>query len=369
MPRIAVLTSFNRAHIFPRDIMIRIRSMRIWKIPLVIWISVLVLVAASGFFLGVRFDTDPIIQWAIAAIFGAVLLAAAHKGLPQFFLTLLIAPTTFAAITCGMANEPILTSPLRLPFMLGPEMIFILTAIVTVSALSWYRYSKSSNRFAHILFWVFVLNWVILAFNVLYFDDWKLENYLTVPFIILIYITHRWFRLSNLSYGLIFLYMMLHIYGSHYTYSEVPFGFWLDSTFELGRNHYDRIVHFAFGFLLAYPIREMVIRISNVKGFWGLYSPVEFVLAFSAIYEIIEWAIAVMFGGDLGIAYLGTQGDIWDAIKDMALAGLGSVITMAVIAVIRFWYKPKEFWRECVDSLKVRKHTPLGEEMLDRIRK
>ncbi len=163
--------------------------------------------------------------------------------------------------------------------------------------------------------------------------------------------------------------MMLHIYGSHYTYSEVPFGYWLDSTFELGRNHYDRIVHFSFGFLLAYPIREMVIRISNVKGFWGLYSPVEFVLAFSAIYEIIEWIIAIAFGGDLGIAYLGTQGDVWDAIKDMALAGLGSVITMIIVLVIRFWYKPKEFWHECRESLRVRKHAPLGEEMLDQIRK
>jgi putative membrane protein len=343
--------------------------MRIWKIPLIIWVVALILTIASGFFLDVRFDINPIIQWAIAIIFGGTLLATAHKGLPQFFLTLLIGPTTFSALTCGFATAPIATSPLGLPFILGPEIIFILTAIITFGALIWYQYSTSSNRFAHILFWVFVINWVVLAFNVSYFDDWKMENYLTIPFIIIIYVTHRWFRLSNLSYGLIFLYMMLHIYGSHYTYSEVPFGYWLDHTFELGRNHYDRIVHFSFGFLLAYPIREMIIRISNVKGFWGLYSPIEFVLAFSAIYEIIEWAVAVIYGGDLGIAYLGTQGDVFDAIKDMALAGLGSVITMAVVAIIHFWYKPKDFWQECWNSLKVKKHTPLGEEMLDKIMK
>lgn len=343
--------------------------MRIWKIPLIIWVVAIVLTIASAFFLDVRFDISPALQWIISLVFGGALLWSARRSLPQFFLTLLIAPTTFSAITCGMGTNPIETSPLHLSFVMDPGLIFILTALITIGAQVWYELSKSHNRFAHILFWAFVLNWIILAFNVLYFDDWKLENYLTIPFVILIYVTHRWFRLSNVSYGLIFLYMMLHIYGSHYTYSEVPFGFWLDNTFELGRNHYDRIVHFSFGFLLAYPIREMVIRVSGVKGFWGLYSPVEFVLAFSAIYEIIEWIIAIMFGGDLGIAYLGTQGDVWDAIKDMALAGLGSVITMAVVAIIRFWYNPRDYWRECLDSFKVKKFRPLGEEMLDRLQK
>lgn len=343
--------------------------MRIWNIPLIIWIVITILVLAAGFFIGIRFDTDPFMQWAPAILWGIVLAWAGRASLQQFFLTLLIAPTTFTALTCGFATLPNLDAPIRLPVVLGIEYVFLITVLVTLGALAWYRHTSAQHRFAHILFWVFVFNWIVLAFNVRYFDDWKLENYLTIPFIVIIYVTHRWFRLSNISYGLIFLYMMLHIYGSHYTYSEVPFGYWLDSTFELGRNHYDRIVHFSFGLLMVYPIRELIIRVSDVKGFWGLYSPVEFVLAFSAIYEIIEWIIAITFGGDLGIAYLGTQGDVWDGIKDMALAGIGSVIAMAAVMIVRFWYEPRQYWRECIDSLKVKKHTPLGEVTIERLQR
>ena len=130
------------------------------------------------------------------------------------------------------------------------------------------------------------------------------------------------------------------------------------------RNHYDRIVHFSFGFLLAYPIRELTIRISDAKGFWSFWFPVEFVLAFSAVYELLEWLIAVMFGGDLGIAYLGTQGDVWDAQKDMFVAGLGSVIAMLVIFVILWYFRRADFWRDLMDSFRVKQKKALGEEAL-----
>ena len=97
--------------------------------------------------------------------------------------------------------------------------------------------------------------------------------------------------------------------------------------------------------------------------------PVEFVLAFSAIYEIIEWLIAVAFGGDLGVAYLGTQGDPWDAIKDMALAGLGSVIAMPLVLTVPLTLSRGRFWQEFRESLKVKQHDALGEEAIRRIRK
>jgi putative membrane protein len=203
---------------------------------------------------------------------------------------------------------------------------------------------------------------------VAHFQDWILENVLTVPFALLILVTHKWFRLSNVSYGLIFAYMVLHIIGTHYTYSEVPFGFWLQGLLGLGRNHYDRIVHLSFGLLMAYPMREIAVRIGEVRGFWGLYVPVEFVLAFSAIYEILEWLIAVIFGGDLGVAYLGTQGDEWDAIKDMALAGAGAVIAMCVVLVVLAVLKRGAFWKELRESLRVKQHEALGEEAIQRMR-
>jgi putative membrane protein len=195
-----------------------------------------------------------------------------------------------------------------------------------------------------------------------------MENWLTVPFVILIYLTYRWFRFSNVSYGLVFTYMMLHIYGSHYTYAEVPFGFWMQSVLGLARNHYDRIVHFSFGLLLAYPVREVVIRISDTKGFWSYWFPIEFVLAFSAVYELLEWGIAVIFGGDLGVAYLGSQGDVWDAQKDMFVAGSGSVLAMLAVAIIIWRYRRADFWRELRESFTVKNKRELGEVALEDMR-
>ena len=160
--------------------------------------------------------------------------------------------------------------------------------------------------------------------------------------------------------------MVLNVIGSHYTYSEVPFGFWLQDFFNMSRNHYDRIVHFSFGLLFAYPMREIFKRIGNSKGFWAFWIPVELVLALSCVYELIEWGIAVVFGGDLGIAYLGSQGDIWDAQKDMALAGLGSVVAMCITAFFIMRYNFNGFWKEFKGSLKIDKNV-LGEEALAKL--
>jgi len=127
----------------------------------------------------------------------------------------------------------------------------------------------------------------------------------------------------------------------------------MQSFFSLGRNHYDRIVHFCFGFLLAYPLGEFFEKISKSKGFWSLYIPIEFVLAFSAIFEITEWIIATIFGGDLGVAYLGSQGDVWDAQKDMALAGIGALLAMFSSFLIKLYYSGKNYLREIKNSLKI----------------
>lgn len=188
---------------------------------------------------------------------------------------------------------------------------------------------------------LYTLVWIWAAINPLHTDDWLLENILVIIFIFLLIVIYKKFPLSDLSYILITIFLILHTIGSHYTYAEVPFGFWLDETFNLGRNHYDRIVHFSFGLLLAYPIREVFLRVAHSKGFWAFYLPLDVTLAFSALYEMVEWGAARVFGGELGAAYLGTQGDIWDAQKDMLAATVGAIICMTITALVRKKFKNK----------------------------
>jgi putative membrane protein len=129
---------------------------------------------------------------------------------------------------------------------------------------------------------------------------------------------------------------------------------------EGGRNHCDRLVHFCYGLFLAYPIREMFLRIGNVRGFWGYFLPLDLTMSTSMLYELIEWAAAEFFGGELGMAYLGTQGDVWDAHKDMALASLGALIAMVVTALINARMQ-RDFAREWAESIRVKRKRPLGE--------
>lgn len=198
-----------------------------------------------------------------------------------------------------------------------------------------------------------------------------LENALTAIFVVALVVTYRWLPFSNISYTLIFIFLCLHTIGAHYTYSLVPYNEWtkhilgrpLNDFFGVQRNYYDRLVHFCFGLLMAYPIREMFMRVAGARGFWGYYLPLDLTMSFSMLYELIEWAAAVYFGGDLGAAYVGAQGDIWDAQKDMAMATLGAVISMSVVAFIN-WKFDKNFGAELRDSLRPREIGPLGESKL-----
>jgi putative membrane protein len=222
-------------------------------------------------------------------------------------------------------------------------------------------------KFKIFLFIAFLAVWAWAAIDPLFRHDWLLENYLVFVFVPIILILGRYFRLSNLSYSLITMFMMLHVIGSHYTYSEVPFGDTLQAWLGADRNMYDRLVHFSFGFLLAYPIREVFMRVAHTRGFWAYFMPVDLTFAFSAIYEVIEWRTAANVDLSAGLAFLGSQGDIWDAQKDMLLAGLGAIIAMAIVALINMSLK-KGFWREMADSFRLSKDDhPLGEEELARM--
>lgn len=206
--------------------------------------------------------------------------------------------------------------------------------------------------------------WLWAAIHPAYPHDWWLENILVLIFVPLMVGLGWYFRLSNLSYTLIAIFMVLHLIGAHYTYSEVPFGYTLQRWWGAERNLYDRLVHFSFGFLVAYPVREVFIRLVRVKGFWSYYLPLDVTLSFSALYEVIEWQVAARVDPAAGLAFLGTQGDIWDAQKDMLLAGLGAMLAMLVIALLNWRYNP-DFAREMRESLRPpADDVPLGEARL-----
>ena len=164
--------------------------------------------------------------------------------------------------------------------------------------------------------------------------DWLLENVLAITAVGVLVVTYRRFPFSNLSYCLIAAFLTLHAIGAHYTYAEVPFGFWLKRRSALSRNPFDRIVHFAFGALLVYPVREILVRKAGVRGWWSYYLPCSAILAQSGFFELIEAAVAMIVSPELGNLYLGTQGDEWDAQKDMMAALTGALLTQSTAALI-----------------------------------
>jgi len=232
----------------------------------------------------------------------------------------------------------------------------------------------SHDRYPVVLFALLLLVSGLLAISPHDRADWALENGLLVIGVVVLVATRRALPLSRVSYTLIFLFLCLHSVGAHYTYSEVPYDEWfatltgrtLSSLTGASRNHYDRLVHLAYGLLLAYPIREVFLRVAEVRGFWGYYLPLDVTMATSMLYELIEWAAAELLGGELGTAYLGSQGDPWDAQKDMALATAGAVVAMLVTAALNWRYQ-RDFAQEWAHSLRVKRAAPLGEDELRRL--
>lgn len=178
------------------------------------------------------------------------------------------------------------------------------------------------------LFIVYIILWLYYAIAPLDRFDWVLDNLLVFllgpPFLY----SARRFRFSDPSYILIILYLMLCAAGAHWSYSFVPFGEWMKDVFGLARNHYDRLVHFAFGLLLAYPLKEWLDRFVKVSFPWSYYFSPLLLVAFSALFECIEAIVVEMVNPELGLIFLGAQGDIWDAQKDIIVALFGGALTM-----------------------------------------
>ena len=216
--------------------------------------------------------------------------------------------------------------------------------------------------------------WILLAIDPHDRSDWALENVLVVVAAFALFFSYKRLLLSRVSYTMIFIFLCLHTVGAHWTYSLVPYdqavqtitGHSFNELVGWQRNQYDRIVHLAYGLLLAYPIRELFLRIAQVKGFWGYFLPVVLTMAASMFYELVEWGAAEVFGGGLGMAFVGAQGDVWDAQKDMWLATLGALIAMGITAAINVRLQ-KDFAREWSESLRVKQDEPLGEDAIARL--
>lgn len=162
---------------------------------------------------------------------------------------------------------------------------------------------------------------------------WTMEALPAIVALIILLATYKRFRLTTLSYFIIALLSITTFIGAHYTYTKVPFFNWLKDHFELNRNHYDRFGHFLKG-LLAIVLREITIRKTPLKkGPWLTAITLSYILAISALYEIIEWLASVISkGGKASEEFLGSQGDRWDAQWDMSLTFLGAILALLFLS-------------------------------------
>ncbi|MBA3849773.1 MAG: DUF2238 domain-containing protein [Opitutus sp.] len=182
-----------------------------------------------------------------------------------------------------------------------------------------------------------------------YPQDWWLENALVLTTVAYLWLTYARAPLSRTNYVLILLFLGLHEVGAHTTFAEVPYDDWsrhlfgvsLNAVLGWERNHYDRLVHLCYGLLITLPMQETIeLRLGGLRGFARYFIVWIFILATSSAYELIEWAAALVFGGDLGQAYLGTQGDVWDSHKDTGLAVLGATVVLGAQALGRLYRRP-----------------------------
>ena len=180
---------------------------------------------------------------------------------------------------------------------------------------------------------VYVLVFIVCAINPYSRSVWWAENIPILVIVAVIAIIYKYYRFTPMSYVLMACLIILHTIGGHYTFERVPFDL-VTRFFGFSRNHYDRMAHFSVGFY-AYPIAEVLLFKSLVRSRWVLLLfPIFAIFTTAAVYEIFEWQYAVSADASAGIAVLGSQGDIWDAQKDMLSDGLGAIFSMALFWLI-----------------------------------
>ncbi|MDX1401069.1 MAG: DUF2238 domain-containing protein [Kiloniellales bacterium] len=184
----------------------------------------------------------------------------------------------------------------------------------------------------------FALYWLVLAIAPVNRFDWFLENLLVFAGAVVFVATYRKFPLSSYCYLLILIFLALHSLGAHYTYSQTPIGNRAAEIFGHDRNHFDRLVHFSFGLLFYYPIKEFLDRyLITGKCHWQTIISLSFILALSSLYELLEWAAAIILKPEDALAFLGTQGDVFDAQKDAGLAFTGGLLAVLLSRAARLF--------------------------------
>jgi len=190
-------------------------------------------------------------------------------------------------------------------------------------------------KFPHYLLLTYLILFIILAINPYDRTTWIVENLPIVLIVLILALTYKKFQFTNTSYIMMAFLIFFHTIGGHYTFERVPFDS-ITNLFHFSRNHFDRMAHFTVGFY-AYPIAEILYRKKLVKSKWVLFLfPIFAIFTVAATYEIIEWIYAALSNPAAGAAFLGSQGDIWDAQKDMLADGLGSIF-----ATLFFFIKKK----------------------------
>jgi putative membrane protein len=193
--------------------------------------------------------------------------------------------------------------------------------------------SSRPVSYPHLLAALFVVVFVALGIAPVSRDVWVAEVIPVVIVFALLVITYKDFRFTSLSYSLMAFWLFWHTIGGHYTFANVPFG-WVTELFGFERNHFDRIGHFSVGFY-AYPLAELATRRRWCGPLLASFLGVFFIMSIAAGYEIVEWWFAVVVGGGAGIEFLGSQGDVWDAQKDMLADTLGALCVIALFWVVR----------------------------------
>jgi putative membrane protein len=189
------------------------------------------------------------------------------------------------------------------------------------------------ERFPLLLFAAYLVLFAVCALHPYDRLTWVSENIPIVLIVGVLVVLYRKFRFSNTAYALMAVLVFMHTIGGHYTFERVPFRFVTD-LFGFARNHYDRVAHFSVGFY-AYAIAELCVRRRLVRSLWVLaLFPVFAIFTVASAYEIIEWWYAAGADPAAGAAFLGSQGDIWDAQKDMLADGLGSIVATGLFFLL-----------------------------------
>jgi len=163
--------------------------------------------------------------------------------------------------------------------------------------------------------------------------NWLLEVGPGLAGIVILILLYKRFPMSQMVYLFVFIHILILIYGGYYTYAETPLGNWAKNVFGFSRNHYDRVGHIALGVFPAFIIREVLLRKTPLqRGGWLYFIVISIVLAVAAFWELLEWWVAIVAASDVGTAFLGSQGDIWDAQWDMLLALVGAMVVLPILS-------------------------------------